>query len=127
MFWLDVGVVLYKALQNIENVLFFSVKVNEMNLSYCIECNREFKNPGSLASHRYKFHRISASKTQPLERQTTRSDAYTSAAMRLVGDDLQNLDEYVASIAESLNELWEKFDKTFKAVKRLQRDMYTQN
>ena len=100
----------------------FLFHVNEMNVSYCTDCKREFKNPGSLASHRYKFHKISASKTQPLKHKTIRSDV--NAAMRMVGEDIQELDEYVDSIAKSLSKLWEKFGKTDKTVKRLQRDIY---
>ena len=33
-----------------------------MYAPYCVQCKKEFKNSGSLATHRYKFHKTSSQK-----------------------------------------------------------------
>ena len=117
-------------------------------VSYCSDCQKEFKNPGSLATHKYRSH--SASNKGQLVQNTSNTqygpsictidqsrhsldvaDKGASVSMQnvnaeivMIREDLAKLKESHASIIEALNDFWRKLENNSKVLKTMQRDVY---
>ena len=122
-----------------------------MKVAHCLECQKEFKNSASLASHRYRSHGKKSSNTDQMNDNenmkfksqpgSTVSQPKHSAinddkadidilrkdiatVLTLVKNDIQELEENVSSNKRTLRIFRKRFEEAVKAIKGLQKDVY---
>ncbi len=91
---------------------------------FCNECGKGFKNPGSLASHRYKIHKTAKYKSHQSNKKCNDNEKYEIFARDLdeiedglaklrneVAIALVNVKETVEDIHDNIRFLWEQISR----------------